>query len=68
MTVLLEIYAGTFVVIRRSTISVFFDLMVAQLQQKGNFVTLETEMIDKLDTLISGGMGDGNYRQLFYRM
>ena len=57
-----------FVAIRRSTISVFFDLMLAQLQQKENFLTLETEMIDKLDTLISGGMGDANYRQLFYVM
>ena len=46
----------------------FFDLMLAQLQQKENFLTLETEMIDKLDTLISGGMGDANYRQLFYVM
>ena len=46
----------------------FFDLMLAQLQQKENFLTLETEIIDKLDTLISGGMGDANYRQLFYVM
>lgn len=42
--------------------------MIAQLQQKDNFLTLETEMIDKLDTLISGGLGDANYRQLFYLM
>ena len=72
LTVVLGIiilYIGnTTVVIRRSTISVFFDLMVAQLQQKDNFLTLETEMIDKLDTLISGGMGDSSYRQLFYLM
>ena len=46
----------------------FFDLMLAQLQQTGNFLTLETEMIDKLDTLISGGMGDTNYRNIFYIM
>ena len=58
----------TFVAIRRSTILVFFDLMVAQLQQKENLLSLETEIIDKLDTLISGGMGDANYRQLFYLM
>lgn len=64
----LLMYTLTFVEIRRSTISVFFDLMVAQLQQKDNFLTLETEMIDKLDTLISGGMGDSTYRQLFYLM
>ena len=60
--------ALTFVAIRRSTILVFFDLMVAQLQHRENLLSLETEMIDKLDTLISGGLGDANYRQLFYRM
>ena len=54
--------------IRRSTILVFFDLMVSQLQQQGNLLNLETEMIDKLDTLISEGMGDAGYRQMFYRM
>jgi len=47
---------------------VFFDLMVSQLQHRGNLLILETEMIDKLDTLISEGMGDASYRQMFYRM
>ena len=42
--------------------------MVSQLQQQGNLLNLETEMIDKLDTLISEGMGDAGYRQMFYRM
>ncbi|XP_065920842.1 dedicator of cytokinesis protein 1-like isoform X2 [Dysidea avara] len=55
-------------VIKRSTLLVFFDLMVSQLQTRGNLLTLETEMIDKLDTLISEGMGDSSYRQMFYRI
>jgi len=62
------IYKSVSPVIKRSTILVFFDLMVSQLQHRGNLLILETEMIDKLDTLISEGMGDASYRQMFYRM
>lgn len=31
-------------------------------------VQMETEMIDKLDVFISGGMGDAKYRQQLYIM
>ena len=29
---------------------------------------METEMIDKLDVFISGGMGDAKYRVMLYQM
>ena len=31
-------------------------------------IQMETEMIDKLDVFISGGMGDAKYRQQLYHM
>ena len=31
-------------------------------------IQMETEMIDKLDVFISGGMGDGKYRAMLYQM
>lgn len=35
---------------------------------KGNFCNFENEMILKLDTLIEGGKGDENYRDLFHQI
>ena len=32
------------------------------------FIQMETEMIDKLDVFISGGMGDAKYRVMLYQM
>ena len=31
-------------------------------------IQMETEMIDKLDVFISGGMGDAKYRVMLYQM
>lgn len=35
---------------------------------KGNFCTFENEIVSKLDTLIEGGKGDENYKNLFYEI
>jgi hypothetical protein len=50
--------------IRRATIPIFYDMMEIEYKHRRNFHLMETEMIDKLDVFISGGMGDSNYRQL----
>ncbi|KAF2367981.1 DHR-1 domain [Trinorchestia longiramus] len=51
--------------LRRATLPIFFDLMQAEQQARGNFKQVETELIDKLDILISENKGDDQYRQLF---
>lgn len=54
--------------IRRATIPIFFDMMENEFKYRKNFHMMETEMIDKLDVYISGGMGDSKYRQLLHHM
>lgn len=36
-----------------------------EVSQSGVSVQVEAELIDKLDTLVSEGKGDENYRELF---
>ncbi|XP_076035833.1 dedicator of cytokinesis protein 3-like isoform X2 [Oratosquilla oratoria] len=54
--------------LRKATLPIFFDMMQAEQQAKGNFKQVETELIDKLDILISENKGDDEYRQLFNTM
>ncbi|XP_037792049.1 dedicator of cytokinesis protein 4-like [Penaeus monodon] len=51
--------------LRKATLPIFFDMMQAEQQAKGNFKQVETELIDKLDILVSENKGDDEYRQLF---
>ncbi|XP_042868283.1 dedicator of cytokinesis protein 3-like isoform X2 [Penaeus japonicus] len=54
--------------LRKATLPIFFDMMQAEQQAKGNFKQVETELIDKLDILVSENKGDDEYRQLFNTM
>ncbi|CAL4062818.1 unnamed protein product, partial [Meganyctiphanes norvegica] len=51
--------------LRKATLPIFFDMMQAEQMAKGNFKQVETELIDKLDILVSENKGDDEYRQLF---
>ncbi|KAG7153404.1 Dedicator of cytokinesis protein 3-like, partial [Homarus americanus] len=51
--------------LRKATLPIFFDMMQAEQQAKGSFKQVETELIDKLDILVSENKGDDEYRQLF---
>ncbi|XP_043244747.1 dedicator of cytokinesis protein 3-like [Amphibalanus amphitrite] len=51
--------------LRRATLPVFYDMMEAEQNAKGCFKQVETELIDKLDILVSENKGDDEYRRLF---
>ncbi|XP_046548720.1 dedicator of cytokinesis protein 3-like isoform X2 [Haliotis rubra] len=51
--------------VRKATIPIFFDMMLCEQQVKGNFTSLEIEIIKKIDILITGNNGDTEYRTLF---
>ncbi|XP_071543136.1 dedicator of cytokinesis protein 3 isoform X3 [Panulirus ornatus] len=51
--------------LRKATLPIFFDMMQAEQQARGSFKQVETELIDKLDILVSENKGDDEYRQLF---
>ncbi|KAH9503217.1 Dedicator of cytokinesis protein 1 [Bulinus truncatus] len=59
--------------LRKATIPIFFDMMNHEFVQpipnsnsiQGNFHEFENEIITKLDTLIEGGRGDEQYKDLF---
>ncbi|KAK7862569.1 hypothetical protein R5R35_004185 [Gryllus longicercus] len=54
--------------LRKATLGIFFDMMQCEQQAHGNFKQVESELIDKLDILISENKGDDEYRQLFNTM
>ncbi|XP_040570903.1 dedicator of cytokinesis protein 3 isoform X3 [Lepeophtheirus salmonis] len=54
--------------IRRSTLPLFYDLLECEYHIKTNFRQVETELIDKLDILVSENKGDEDYKQLFNTM
>ncbi|KAK9889845.1 hypothetical protein WA026_007208 [Henosepilachna vigintioctopunctata] len=54
--------------LRKATLHIFFDMMECEQRARGNFRQVETELIDKLDTLISENKGDDEYRRLFNTM
>uniref|UniRef100_A0A8D9BP44 Dedicator of cytokinesis protein 3 n=1 Tax=Cacopsylla melanoneura TaxID=428564 RepID=A0A8D9BP44_9HEMI len=51
--------------LRKATLNIFFDMMECEQRVHGNFKQVESELIDKLDILISDNKGDDEYRQLF---
>uniref|UniRef100_F6XFM6 Dedicator of cytokinesis 2 n=1 Tax=Xenopus tropicalis TaxID=8364 RepID=F6XFM6_XENTR len=51
--------------LRRSTIPIFFDMMLCEYHHSGDFRKFENEIILKLDHEVEGGRGDWQYMQLF---
>ncbi|XP_076362645.1 dedicator of cytokinesis protein 3-like isoform X4 [Tachypleus tridentatus] len=51
--------------LRKATLPIFFDMMECEQKTRGNFKQVESELIDKLDILVSENKGDDEYRQLF---
>ncbi|XP_058229953.1 dedicator of cytokinesis protein 3 isoform X2 [Hemibagrus wyckioides] len=51
--------------VRNIMIPIFHDMMDWEQRKNGNFKQVEAELIDKLDSLVSEGKGDENYRELF---
>ncbi|XP_073976678.1 dedicator of cytokinesis spg isoform X2 [Rhodnius prolixus] len=51
--------------LRKATLGIFFDMIQCEYKVCGNFKQVESELIDKLDILISENKGDDEYRQLF---
>uniref|UniRef100_A0A3B3W117 Dedicator of cytokinesis 3 n=1 Tax=Poecilia latipinna TaxID=48699 RepID=A0A3B3W117_9TELE len=51
--------------VRNIMIPIFHDMMDWEQRKNGSFKQVEAELIDKLDSLVSEGKGDENYRELF---
>ncbi|NWT06378.1 DOCK2 protein, partial [Mionectes macconnelli] len=51
--------------LRKSTIPIFFDMMLCEHQLTGNFSRFEDEILRRLDSEVEGGRGDEQYKQLF---
>lgn len=51
--------------LRKATLPIFFDMMDTEQRAHSNFKQVESELIDKLDILVSENKGDDEYRQLF---
>ncbi|KAL1116518.1 hypothetical protein AAG570_004990 [Ranatra chinensis] len=64
----LEITLVPEVELRKATLHIFFDMIQCEFKVHGNFKQVESELIDKLDILISENKGDDEYRQLFNTM
>ncbi|XP_039431309.1 dedicator of cytokinesis protein 3 isoform X3 [Culex pipiens pallens] len=54
--------------LRKATFTVFYDMMQCEQVSRGSFRLVESELIDKLDLLISENKGDDEYRELFSTM
>lgn len=54
--------------LRKATLTVFYDMMQCEQSARGSFRLVESELIDKLDLLISENKGDDEYRELFSTM
>ena len=54
--------------LRKATLTVFFDMMQCEQASRGSFRLVESELIDKLDLLISENKGDDEYREIFSTM
>ncbi|GFS76082.1 dedicator of cytokinesis protein 3 [Nephila pilipes] len=54
--------------LRKATLPIFFDMMDSEQKVRGNFKQVESELIDKLDILVSDNKCDDEYRQLFNTM
>ncbi|XP_027270238.1 dedicator of cytokinesis protein 3 isoform X6 [Cricetulus griseus] len=51
--------------VRNIMIPIFHDMMDWEQRKNGNFKQVESELIDKLDSMVSEGKGDESYRELF---
>uniref|UniRef100_A0A8C3DW23 Uncharacterized protein n=1 Tax=Corvus moneduloides TaxID=1196302 RepID=A0A8C3DW23_CORMO len=51
--------------LRRSTIPIFFDMMLCEHRLTGSFSRFEDEILRRLDSEVEGGRGDEQYMQLF---
>ncbi|NXM72510.1 DOCK2 protein, partial [Serilophus lunatus] len=51
--------------LRRSTIPIFFDMMLCEHRLTGSFSRFEDEILRRLDSEVEGGRGDEQYKQLF---
>ncbi|XP_064489712.1 dedicator of cytokinesis protein 3-like isoform X2 [Ornithodoros turicata] len=51
--------------LRKATLPIFFDMMDTEQRFHNNFKQVESELIYKLDILVSENKGDDEYRQLF---
>ncbi|NWS10864.1 DOCK2 protein, partial [Pachyramphus minor] len=51
--------------LRKSTIPIFFDMMLCEHQLTGSFSRFEDEILRRLDSEVEGGRGDEQYKQLF---
>ncbi|XP_053886534.1 dedicator of cytokinesis protein 2-like isoform X2 [Malaclemys terrapin pileata] len=51
--------------LRKSTIPIFFDMMLCEYQLTKAFSMFEDEILRKLDSEVEGGRGDEQYKQLF---
>ncbi|XP_073817677.1 dedicator of cytokinesis spg [Musca autumnalis] len=51
--------------LRKATLTVFYDMIQCEQSARGSFRWVESELIDKLDLLISENKGDDEYRELF---
>ncbi|XP_009328538.1 PREDICTED: dedicator of cytokinesis protein 2-like [Pygoscelis adeliae] len=51
--------------LRKSTIPIFFDMMLCEYQLTESFSRFEDEILHKLDSEVEGGRGDEQYKQLF---
>ncbi|XP_043919982.1 dedicator of cytokinesis protein 1-like [Protopterus annectens] len=62
---ILEVTLVPEVNLRKSTIPIFFDMMLCEYQMTRSFSSFEEEIIKKLDSEVEGGRGDEQYKQLF---
>ncbi|KAM7021291.1 dedicator of cytokinesis protein 2-like [Passerculus sandwichensis] len=51
--------------LRKSTIPIFFDMMLCEHRLSGSFTRFEDEILRRLDSEVEGGRGDEQYMQLF---
>ncbi|XP_036189320.1 dedicator of cytokinesis protein 3 isoform X4 [Myotis myotis] len=51
--------------VRNIMIPIFHDMMDWEQRKNGSFKQVESELIDKLDSMVSEGKGDESYRELF---
>ncbi|KAM9236926.1 dedicator of cytokinesis protein 2-like [Leptosomus discolor] len=51
--------------LRKSTIPIFFDMMLCEYRLTEGFSRFEDEILRKLDSEVEGGRGDEQYKQLF---
>ncbi|XP_048584524.1 dedicator of cytokinesis protein 1 isoform X2 [Nematostella vectensis] len=54
--------------LRKATIPIFYDMIEVEHRTTGGFVTVETEMMSKLDVLVEGGKGNADYKELFHQI